>query len=162
MISIIVAYANGRVIGKKGTIPWHLPNDLHHFKCITSGHTVVMGRKTFESIGHPLPLRRNVVLTANKTFASLGVEVAHSIDDILALDNPNDIFILGGASIYQAFLDTAERLYITEISLEIEGDAFFPEWDHSSFRLISTQTGILDEQNTLAHAFFIYERENVR
>ena len=156
MINIIVAYANNRVIGKDGKIPWRLPHDSQHFKRITSGHIVVMGRKTFESIGRPLPHRRNIVLTSSTTFAAPGVEVMHSKDDVLALD---DVFIIGGASIYRQFLDVADRLYITEIALEIDGDTFFPAWDRQSFSLISAQPGVLDEQNTLPHTFFIYERK---
>ena len=155
MISIIVAYANGRVIGKDGKIPWHLPDDIQHFKRITSGHIVVMGRKTFASIGRPLPHRRNIVLTSNKTHAPPGVEVVHHKDDVLALD---DVFIIGGESIYRQFLEVAQRLYITEIALEIDGDAFFPEWDRQSFTLVSAQPGILNEQNTLPHTFNVYER----
>jgi dihydrofolate reductase len=160
MISIIVAYAKGRVIGKNGSIPWHLPNDLQHFKRITSGHTIVMGRKTFESIGRPLPKRRNVVLTSSTTFAWPGVEVIHHVDDVFALANPGNIFIIGGENVYRQFLEVAECLYITEIALEVDGDAFFPEWDHQSFILISAQPGILNEQNTLPHTFFTYERKH--
>ena len=156
MISIIVAYANGRVIGKDGKIPWHLPDDIQHFKRITSGHIVVMGRKTFESIGRPLPQRRNIVLTSSTTLAPPGVEVVHHKDDVLALD---DVFIIGGESIYRQFLEVAQRLYITEISLEIDGDAFFPEWNPQSFTLVSAQPGILNEQNTLPHTFYTYERK---
>jgi dihydrofolate reductase len=159
MISIIVAYANGRVIGKNGKIPWYLPNDLQHFKRITSEHTVVMGRKTFESIGHPLPKRRNVVLTSSTTFVSAGVEVVHSTDDVFALANPGNIFIIGGESIYRQFLEVAERLYITEIAFEVDGDVFFPEWDRQSFILVSEQPGVLDEKNTIPHTFFVYERK---
>ena len=156
MINIIVAYANGRVIGKDGKIPWHLPDDIQHFKRITSGHIVVMGRKTFASIGRPLPHRRNIVLTSNKTFAPPGVEVVHHKDDVLAL---GDVFIIGGESVYRQFLEVAQRLYITEIALEIDGDAFFPEWDRQSFTLVSAQPGILNEQNTLPHTFNVYERK---
>ena len=155
MISIIVAYANGRVIGKNGSIPWRLPNDSQYFKRITSGHTVVMGRKTFESMRRPLPNRRNVVLTSSRTFAAPGVEVVHCVDDVLALGNRDDVFIIGGESIYRQFLEVAERLYITEIDVEVDGDTFFPEWDRQSFTLVSAQAGILDERNTLPHTFFI-------
>ena len=156
MINIIVAYANGRVIGKDGKIPWHLPDDIQHFKRITSGHIVVMGRKTFASIGRPLPHRRNIVLTSNKSLATPGVEVVHNKDDVLAL---GDVFIIGGESVYRQFLEVAQRLYITEIALEIDGDAFFPEWDRQSFTLVSAQPGILNEQNTLPHTFNVYERK---
>lgn len=156
MISIIVAYAHGRVIGKNGRIPWHLPDDIQHFKRITSGHTIVMGRKTFESIGRPLPQRRNIVLTSSTTLASPGVEVVHHKDDVLALD---DVFIIGGESVYRQFLELAQWLYITEIALEIDGDAFFPAWDHQSFTLVSAQPGILNEQNTLPHTFYTYKHK---
>jgi dihydrofolate reductase len=155
MISIIVAYANGRVIGKDGKIPWSLPNDLRHFKRITSGHTIVMGRKTFESIGRPLPRRRNIVLTSDTSFHPPGVDVLH---DKAAVHSLGDVFIIGGASVYRQFLALAERLYITEIELEVEGDTFFPEWERQAFTLVSTQQGVLDEKNTLPHRFYLYER----
>ena len=157
MINIIVAYANGRVIGKDGKIPWRLPDDIQHFKRITSGNIVVMGRKTFESIGRPLPCRRNIVLTSSTTLAPPGVEVVHHKDDVLAL---GDVFIIGGESVYRQFLEVAERLYITEIALEIDGDAFFPEWNRQSFTLVSAQPGVVNEQNTLPHTFYVYERED--
>jgi len=159
MISIIVAYAKGRVIGKNGTIPWHLPNDSQYFKRTTTGHTVVMGRKTFESLRRPLPNRRNVVLTSSRTFAAPDVEVVHCVDDVLALGNRDDVFIIGGESIYRQFVEVADRLYITEIDVEVDGDTFFPEWDRESFMLVSVQAGILDERNTLHYTFFVYERK---
>src|SRR5438477_5771546 len=156
MISIIVAYAKGRVIGKDGKIPWQLPSDLQHFKEVTYGHTVVMGRKTFAALGRPLPGRRNVVLTHSSTIDLPGVEVVHSREDVLAL---GDVFIIGGETVYKQFLDAAERLYITEIVLEVDGDTFFPEWDRQSFTLVSAKEGVLDEQNTVPHTFYIYERK---
>lgn len=157
MINIIVAYANGYVIGKEGKIPWHLPDDLMHFKNITSGHTVVMGRKTFETLGRPLPNRRNVVLTHNKDINLPGVEVVHSKDKVLALGS---VFIIGGANVYKQFLEEAERLYITEIACDIDGDTYFPDWDRQSFTLISAQEGVLDEKNTLPHTFYVFARKS--
>ncbi|GAC1385694.1 MAG: dihydrofolate reductase [Ktedonobacteraceae bacterium] len=156
MISIIVAYANGRVIGKEGKIPWHLPDDLQYFKRITSGHTIVMGRKTCEAIGRPLPHRRNIVLTHNCYMHLPGFEVVHSTQEVLAL---GDVFIIGGESVYGQFLAIAERLYITEITREINGDAFFPAWDDRLFTRVSRQEAILDEQNMLPHTFYVYERK---
>ncbi len=156
MISIIVAYANGRVIGRQGKIPWHLPDDLQHFKRITSGHTVVMGRKTYESIGHPLPQRRNIVLTHSDEIDIPGFEVVHSKEEVLAL---GDVFIVGGASLYRQFLEVAERLYITEVELDIKGDAFFPTWSSDDFTLISSRAGVLDEKNSAPHTFLLYERK---
>ncbi len=157
MISLIVAYAHGRVIGKDGKIPWRLPNDLRYVKRTTSGHTIVMGRATFESIGHPLPNRRNVVLTYDRTLTIPGVEVVHSVEEALALDD--DLFVLGGEKVYREFLPLADRLYITEVDYKTDGDTYFPEWDRSAFRLISTQAGALYEKNTLSHTFYVYERK---
>ncbi len=160
MISLLVAYAHGRVIGKDGKIPWRLPNDSRYIKRTTTGHTVVMGRTTFESIGRPLPNRRNVVLTRHNTLTIPGVEVVHSVEEVLALnDGLDDLFVLGGENVYRQFLPLADRLYITEIDYKTEGDTFFPEWDRSAFRLISMQEGTLDEKNTLSHIFYVYERK---
>src|SRR6266567_4504570 len=160
MISLLVAYAHGRVIGKDGKIPWCLPNDSRYIKRTTTGHTVVMGRTTFESIGRPLPNRRNVVLTRHNTLEIPGVEVVHSVEEVLALnDGLDDLFVLGGENVYRQFLPLADRLYITEIDYKTEGDTFFPEWDRSAFRLISMQEGTLDEKNTLSHIFYVYERK---
>ena len=159
MISLLVAYAHGRVIGKDGKIPWRLPNDSRYVKRVTTGHTIVMGHATFTSIGHPLPSRRNIVLTHNTTLTLPGVEVLHDISEVLALDDGTDeLFILGGESIYRAFLPVAHRLYITEIDYQTDGDTFFPEWDRSAFHPISQQAGVLDEKNTLPHTFSVYER----
>ncbi|MFD1396685.1 dihydrofolate reductase [Kroppenstedtia eburnea] len=158
MIRLIVAYAKHRVIGRKGQMPWHLPNDLKHFKETTTGHTIVMGRKTYESIGKPLPRRRNVVLTANRHFqAPKGVEVIHSPREVAQL---GDVFIIGGAQLYEQFLPLADRLYITEIDLETEGDTFFPEWDPQEFRIISQREGVTDPQNPHPHTFYILERKH--
>ncbi len=157
MISLLVAYAHGRVIGKDGKIPWRLPNDLRYVKRVTTGHTVVMGHTTFESIGRPLPNRRNVVLTHNNTLTIPGVEVVHSVEEALALDN--DLFVLGGENVYREFLPLADRLYITEIDYKTDGDTFFPKWDRDAFHLVSMQEGVLDEKNTLPHIFYVYERK---
>lgn len=156
MISIIVAYAHNRVIGRDGKIPWHLPNDLRYFKRITSGHTVVMGRKTFESIGRPLPQRRNIVLTHGNDIHLAGIEVVHSKQEVLAFD---DAFIIGGEAVYRQFIDVADQLYVTEIVLNTEGDAFFPMWNPQAFTLVSSQEGILDEKNILPHTFSVYQRK---
>lgn len=156
MISLIVAYANGRVIGKNGKMPWHLPNDLKHVKEVTTGQTIVMGRKTFESLGRPLPNRRNVVLTRSRDFSAPGVDVVHSMEEVLAL---GDVIIFGGAEIYSQFLDLADRLYITEIDLDVEGDTFFPEWDREAFDLVSKKEGTVDENNAYPHTFYVYERK---
>jgi len=156
MISIIVAYAHNRVIGQGGSIPWHLPDDLQHFKRITSGHTIVMGRTTFTSIGHPLPQRRNIVLTHTDDIHLPGIEIIHSREAVFAL---GDVFIIGGATVYQQFIESADRLYITEIALDIKGDTFFPAWDRQAFTLVSTHEGSVDDKNIFPHTFFLYQRK---
>ncbi|MGZ0050466.1 dihydrofolate reductase [Brevibacillus gelatini] len=156
MISLIVAYAKNQVIGKEGNMPWSLPADLKHVKEVTTGKTIVMGRKTFESIGKPLPNRRNVVLTRSRDFHPEGVDVVHSKEEVLAL---GDVIIFGGAEIYRQFLDVVDRLYITEIDLETEGDTFFPAWDRDAFVLVDKREGVVDEKNVHPHTFYVYERK---
>ncbi|RNB53096.1 dihydrofolate reductase [Brevibacillus gelatini] len=156
MISLIVAYAKNQVIGKEGNMPWSLPADLKHVKEVTTGKTIVMGRKTFESIGKPLPNRRNVVLTRSRDFHPEGVDVVHSKEEVLAL---GDVIIFGGAEIYRQFLDVVDRLYITEIDLETEGDTFFPVWDRDAFVLVDKREGVVDEKNVHPHTFYVYERK---
>ncbi|ASJ55199.1 dihydrofolate reductase [Brevibacillus formosus] len=157
MISLIVAYARNQVIGKDGDMPWHLPADLKNVKELTTGKTIVMGRKTFESIGKPLPNRRNVVLTRSQDFHPEGVDVVHTKEEVLAM---GDVIIFGGSEIYRQFLDVVDRLYITEIDLETEGDTFFPAWDRDAYTLVDKREGIVDEKNVHPHAFYIYERKN--
>lgn len=156
MISLIVAYARNQVIGYGGVMPWHLPADLKLVKELTTGKTIVMGRKTFESLGRPLPNRRNVVLTRNRDFQPDGVDVVHTREEVLAL---GDVIIFGGADIYRQFLDVVDRLYITEIDLEVEGDTFFPEWDREAFTVVDKREGIVDEKNKYPHTFYVYERK---
>ncbi len=157
MISLIVAYAHNQVIGKDGDMPWHLPADLKNVKELTTGKTIVMGRKTFESIGKPLPNRRNVVLTRSQDFHPEGVDVVHTKEEVLAM---GDVIIFGGSEIYRQFLDVVDRLYITEIDLETEGDTFFPAWDRDAYTLVDKREGIVDEKNVHPHAFYVYERKN--
>ncbi|CAI8962970.1 Dihydrofolate reductase [Brevibacillus sp. IT-7CA2] len=157
MISLIVAYAHNQVIGKDGDMPWHLPADLKNVKELTTGKTIVMGRKTFESIGKPLPNRRNVVLTRSQDFHPEGIDVVHTKEEVLAM---GDVIIFGGSEIYRQFLDVVDRLYITEIDLETEGDTFFPAWDRDAYTLVDKREGIVDEKNVHPHAFYVYERKN--
>ncbi|KZN72914.1 type 3 dihydrofolate reductase [Pseudoalteromonas luteoviolacea] len=131
VISMIAAMAKGRVIGDDNKMPWHLPADLQHFKKITLGKPVIMGRKTFESIGRPLPGRRNIVITRNAEYQAEGIEVASSTDEALALvDKIDEVMIIGGGNIYNQFLPLCSRLYLTYIELDVEGDTRFP--DHTS------------------------------
>jgi dihydrofolate reductase len=128
IISIIAAVSNNNVIGKDNKLPWHLPGDLKRFKELTTGHTIIMGRKTFESIGRPLPSRRNIVVTRNKDYKADGVEIIHSIKEALDLvKNEDEVFIIGGEEIYKLALPMANKIYLTRINKEYDGDAFFPE-----------------------------------
>ena len=124
----IVAMTPERVIGRDGTLPWHLPEDLAFFKRTTSGHPIVMGRKTYESIGRPLPKRRNIVLTRDPAWQAAGVEVIHSPDQLPEFDGP--VFIIGGAEIYAAFLDKLDELLVSRVHESHPGDTRFPEFEH--------------------------------
>lgn len=142
MISIIVAIAKNNVIGKSNELPWYLPEDLKHFKKITSGKTVLMGKNTYESIvsrlGKALPDRISIVITRDINFKPAdGVVVYSDLDK--ALSENNDLFIIGGASIYKQTIDKADRLYITEVEQEIDGDAFFPEVDKSIWKEVARE-----------------------
>ncbi len=132
MISLVVAMTENRVIGRDNDLPWRLPTDSKHFRELTTGRDVVMGRKTFESImkslGKPLPNRRNIVVTTNADYeAPEGVLVAHSLDDALAATESEEVCVIGGAQIYALALPLADRIFLTEIKTRLEGDAFFPE-----------------------------------
>jgi dihydrofolate reductase len=159
-ISIIVACAHHGVIGRNNELPWHLPEDLAHFKQTTLGKPVIMGRKTFDSIvarlGKPLPGRRNIVITRNREWHYTGVEVAHDLESAVALCKLEpDIFIIGGAELYQQAMPLADRLIVTEIALETEGDAHFPPIDVQVWQ----ETGRDEfEHAPLPYAFVTYER----
>ncbi len=140
MITIIVAIGNNYVIGKDGWMPWNLPEDLRHFKQKTLNHTVVMGRKTFEAIGRPLPKRRNIVVTRDPRWHFEGVEVIGDLEVFLQVNQNSDeeIFIAGGAQIYHAALPFADKMIISHIDTEIDGDTYFPKWDRAKYELVET------------------------
>lgn len=156
MKSIIVCHDQNRVIGLDNKMPWHLPNDLKRVKNLTSGNTIVMGRKTFESIGKPLPNRRNVVLTSNESFHHEGVDVIHSIDEIDQLEG--HIFIFGGQGLYEQMITRVDDMYVTVIEDKFQGDAFFPPYTFNEWNVLSSEAGELDEKNTLPHTFMHMER----
>ena len=139
-ITIVVAMSRNRVIGRDNAMPWHLPADLKHFKRVTMGKPIIMGRKTFDSIGCVLPGRANVVLTRNNNWSSPGAEVFGSLSQAIANfpDEP-ELMIIGGATVYQQALPLATKIILTEIDLECEGDTFFPFWPRSEWREISRQ-----------------------
>lgn len=157
MISLIVAMGRNRVIGKDNKMPWHMPADLSYFKKITTGHPVVMGRKTFESIGRPLPNRKNIILTTDRSYKQAGCVIVHSVEEVLTFGKEQTLFIIGGAQIYQQFLTYADRVYITLIDGEFEGDTYFPELG-DDFVLISTESHEQDEKNRYDYEFRIYEK----
>jgi dihydrofolate reductase len=157
-LSIIVAIAQNRAIGKNNQLLWHLPADLKHFKQITSGHTVIMGRKTYDSIGKPLPNRRNIVIT-RQTLQIFGCEVVQSLPDALALcNNEPEVFIIGGARIYEQALPLTHRIYLTEVEQDFEGDAFFPALNLAEWTELTREHHIPDEKNNLPYTFITLER----
>lgn len=154
MISLIVAHDKNHVIGYENDMPWHLPGDLQYFKEMTMGKPIIMGRKTFESIGRPLPGRRNIVITRNESYAAQGIETVPSLDTALALvkDVP-EIMIIGGAQIFEQSLPLADKLYITLIDHEFKGDTFFPKYD--GWRLTASREPIQsDEGYTFRYCLF--------
>ncbi len=157
-VALIAAVARNRAIGKNNALLVHLPNDLPRFKRITLGHAVVMGRKTWESIGRPLPERRNIVVTRNPQWSAPGAEAAASIPAALALAaDASKIFVLGGAQIYAQALPLADELILTEIDADLEGDAFFPVWDQSQFREVSREAG--SSEGSLSFDYVTYARQ---
>lgn len=161
MISLIVAMDQNRVIGKNNKLPWHLPADLQYFKKVTMGHPIVMGRKTFESIGRVLPGRENVIVTRNQEFKAEGCVVLHDIAQIkmFADNHDEEVFVIGGAEIFKEILPFTDRLYITEIHETFEGDTFFPEIDENEWDEISSNPGSVDEKNRFEHDFIILQKK---
>ena len=161
MISLIVCTGENNEIGLLNDMPWGrgLPADLDYFKKTTTGHPVVMGRKTFKSIltslGKPLPKRQNIVLTRDEDFAYEGVNVIHDVKDV-----PKDeVFVIGGASVYQLFLPIADRLYITKMHASVEADTYFPSFSEDEWPLVSKEPHEKDKKNAYDYDFLIYERK---
>jgi len=160
MLSIIVAIAENLAIGKDNDLLWHIPEDLKRFKQITSGHTVIMGKRTYYSLPkRPLPNRRNLVITDISNELIEGCEMAYSIDEAIARCKPaEEHFIIGGASVYRQFLPLAHRLYLTRVHKTFEGDVFFPEIDYDQWDLISKVDFPLDEKLGFAYSYENYIR----
>ncbi len=160
-ISSIVAVASNGVIGKDNDLPWRLPEDMKFFKKTTSGHHIILGRKNYQSIGFPLPKRTNIILSRNPFFIVSNCLVAQSIEEALniALENgEEEVFIIGGAKIYEQTMDIIDTLYYTEVHAEPEGDVFFPEVDWSKWKLIKEEKHLADEKNMYDYTFKTYER----
>jgi dihydrofolate reductase len=164
-VALIWAMARDRSIGLKNALPWRLPADLRHFRALTTNHPILMGRKTYQSLGRPLPNRTNVVITRDPDFAAPGCLVAHSLDEALSLAaahapvNDPQVFVIGGENLYAQALARADRLYITLIEADIEGDAWFPEFNWDEWQEIERVVHPADEQNAYACTFLTLERK---
>ncbi|QXB53152.1 type 3 dihydrofolate reductase [Aeromonas sp. FDAARGOS 1415] len=159
-ISMIAAMAHDRVIGLDNQMPWHMPADLAHFKRVTLGKPVLMGRKTFESIGRPLPGRRNLVISRNPAYQAEGVEVIDSVEAALALlgEGVDELMVIGGGHLYGQLLPRADRLYLTRIDLAVAGDTRFPAFDDEQWRLVESEAHSADEKNPHPYRFETWQR----
>lgn len=160
--SIIAAYAQNRIIGKDNQLIWRLPSDLRYFKKLTTGHHIIMGRKTYLSIGKALPQRTTIIITRNFHFKASGCIVVHSLEkafQVCESNNENEVFICGGSSVYQQALPLCDRMYITEIYHEFRGDAFFPDFDINNWQIIKKDMQLPDEKNPYKHSFITYQRK---
>ena len=162
MLSIIVAVAKNNVIGQDNKLIWHLPEDLKRFKRITTGHTIIMGRKTFESLGRVLPNRKHIVLSKDTDF-KVQDENVQVINDISLLgeyiSSEEENFVIGGASIYKLLMPYTSKMYITKINQEFEGDVFFPEIEEKDWGVVETQKGLTDEKNVYDYEYVTYVRK---
>jgi dihydrofolate reductase len=160
-ISLIAAQAENGVIGRGGQLPWRLKADLQRFKQLTTGHTVIMGRKTWESIGRPLPDRRMVVITRQSGYHAEGVQIVSSLDDALAIAQSagdTEAFVIGGAEIYRLALSRADRLYMTLVLTEVDGDTQFPEVDWDTWERVDSASHDADADNEYPTLFYTFDR----
>ncbi len=162
MLKILVAFDENRVIGKNNTLIWHLPADLKRFKALTAGHVIIMGRKTFESIGKPLPNRTTIVISRQADLQIDGAIIAHSIEEAILKAKSitrEDIFIVGGAEIYALSLALADQILVTQLHDIFEGDAYFPEIPVASWEITEKERGITDEKNAYQFSYITYTRK---
>jgi dihydrofolate reductase len=164
-LSVIVAAAENGVIGRNNALPWHLPEDLRYFKRVTMGKPIVMGRRTFESIGRPLPGRTNIVITRSQAFQVDGVHAAATLDEALCVarevaikDGVEELLVIGGAQIYQSALPMAQRLYLTEVHARVEGDVRLPEIDWAQWREVGRKRYHAEGANPYDYSFVVFER----
>ncbi len=165
ILSMIVATAENNIIGKDNTMPWHLPADLAYFKKVTLGKPIIMGRKTYESIGRPLPGRRNIVISRDENYAAEGIDTVISVEKALSLVDGSDggeaaeeIMVIGGGAIYNHCLPNADRLYVTHIQATIDGDTQFPNYDEVTWRKTESELRERDDKNAYDLDFCVYER----
>nr|WP_211183607.1 type 3 dihydrofolate reductase [Pseudoalteromonas arctica] len=157
---MIAAMAKNRVIGQSNKMPWHLPADLQHFKAVTMNKPVIMGRKTFESIGRPLPGRRNIVISRNTDYTAAGVDVVISPEDAISLVCESDeVMVIGGGNVYQQFLKSADRLYLTFIDLDVAGDTQFPDYEQSAnWQVVEELSNQPDDKNIYGYKFVTLDK----
>jgi dihydrofolate reductase len=165
-LSLMVAKASNRVIGRNNKLPWYLPNDLKYFKQVTFGKPVIMGRKTWDSLGKPLPGRTNIVITRQADFQAEGAKVVATLDEAVTLaenvafiEGQDEAVVMGGAEIYALALPQADRLYLTEVHAEVDGDTWFPEYDTSEWKEIGREDFPAEGPNPYDYYFVVYERK---
>jgi len=164
-LAVIVAQAENRVIGNQNRLPWHLPEDLKYFKAVTLGKPIIMGRKTYESIGRPLPGRTNIVVTRDLDYQREGVEVVHSLDQAIAraeqvalIGGGDEALVIGGAELYGQALDRCQRLYLTQVHAAVEGDARFPAFSPEEWSTVACEEHAASGSNPFAYSFIVLER----
>jgi dihydrofolate reductase len=157
-LTLIAAMGKNRAIGLAGRMPWHLPAELQHFKQATMGKTIVMGRKTWQAIGRPLPGRQNIVISRNSDFQADGVEVSGSLTDAIELAKSDEVMVIGGGQLYALALPLARRMVLTLIDIEPEADTWFPEWDELEWSQISEKHFPIDDNNKLAYKIIEFNR----
>ena len=159
-LAIIVATDLNGLIGKDNDLPWRLSADLRYFRQITMGKPIIMGRRTHESIGRPLPGRENIIITSDQGYQAEGCTVMHSLQSALQhCEQYQEVMIMGGASLYQQCLPLADKIYLTQVDAELSGDTWFPEWDKTQWQCISQQDHPADENNDYPYSFMVYERK---
>lgn len=160
-LSIIAALADNRVIGINNRLPWHLPADLRHFKRLTLGKPIIMGRRTWESLPGLLPDRLHVIVTRNPDYCVEGAEVVHSLAEAIErFSGVDELMLVGGANLYAQALPMASRMYLTQVHISPQGDAFFPDFDHSQWQEVERMEGLCDERNTIPHTFVTLQRSS--
>jgi dihydrofolate reductase len=162
LIKILVAFDENRVIGKNNALIWHLPADLQRFKTLTTGHVIIMGRKTYESIGRPLPNRTTIAITRQETFNPEGILVSHSLEEAILKAKSisrEDTYIVGGAEIYQMSLAVADQILVTQLHDIFDGDTYFPEIPLDTWEIVTREKGISDEKNKFQYSFLTYQKK---
>lgn len=162
MISIIAAMDENRLIGSNNDLPWHLPADLQRVKQLTTGHAIILGRKNYESIGRPLPNRKNIVITTNPDYEAPGCVVVNSIDAAIEAAGEDDIYIFGGARIYAQMFGLAERMYLTLIHATFDGDTWFPEYNTDDWEVLDRQDFTADDRNQYDYSFLTLEKKPLK